>query len=122
MKRRARLMGAAAFALAGAAASAGWDWQYQPLPATYSIYSGALGERAAPTKQDSKLAIAIHGAAAQQMFEAMYPDRPTACSSQPGHRSRRQGQVQCSYRPDAGYRCYIGVDLRTGKSIAGVIC
>lgn len=121
MKRRTALL-MAACVCSLAVASGGWNWEYQPLSATYSIYSGDLGERAAPTKQDSKMAIAISGAAAQQMFDAMYPDRALTCSSQPGYRSRRQGQAQCSYRPEAGYRCYIGLDLRTGRSIAGVVC
>lgn len=52
-------------------ATENWTWQYKPLAATYSIYSGELGERQPPTKNERKLAIAIKGVP-QKRFSIHY--------------------------------------------------
>lgn len=110
--------------LAGAAESPGEE--YKPLNATYSIYSGQMGdERGAPTATDRKLAIAIEGSSAKDIFDSIGPDVRLTCSQEKGDRERRKGEVSCSYAAKGaarGYRCWIGVDLRTGKSIPGVSC
>lgn len=104
-------------------ATENWTWQYKPLAATFSIYSGELGERQPPTKNERKLAIAIKGDAAKEIFDSLYPDSKDAtCTSEDGERLRRKGEVWCSYRPSDGYKCFVGFDLRTGKSIGGGIC
>ena len=48
-----------------------WTWKYKPLAAaTYSIYSGEPGERQAPTQNERKLAIAVKGDAAKEIFDS----------------------------------------------------
>ncbi len=119
----ALVLGASALlSLAYAGDKNGWTWEHKPLKASYSIYSGELGEEAAPTQTDRKLAIEVTGEAAKQIFDSMHPDFKPSCSSEKGDRDRRKGDLYCTYHPNEGYRCFIGINLRTGKSIAGGIC
>lgn len=104
------------------ASESAWTWEFKPLKATYSIYSGDLGERVAPTKAERKLAIAIEGQAAKDIFDSIYPDAKVTCSDEPGERLRSKGKVACIYQPRTGYRCSLGVNLRTGESISGASC
>jgi hypothetical protein len=99
-----------------------WTWDFKPLKAAYSIYSGNLGEREAPTKNERKLAIVIEGQAAKEIFDSIYPDARVTCSDEPGERLRSKGKVSCIYQPRTGYRCSLGVNLRTGESISGASC
>jgi hypothetical protein len=78
------------------AAENSWTWDFKPLRATYSIYSGAPGERDAPTKKERKLAIAIDGQAAKEIFDSIYPDAKVTCSDEPGERVRSKGKVACT--------------------------
>ena len=95
----------------------------KPLKAEYTIYSGGLGDEQAPTKTEHKLAIEFTGQGAKEIFESLYPDaKGVSCSSEKGERLRRKGHVWCSYSPRDSYRCFLGVDLRTGESIAGGSC
>lgn len=109
----------AALAAAGQDTAAG---DSKPLKGSYSIYAGTLGEETAPTKNDRKIAIEITGQPAKEMFESMYPDYQPTCSGEKGDRDRRKGNVYCSFNQGVGYRCFLGIDLRTGKSIAGASC
>jgi hypothetical protein len=104
------------------ATNGNWTWEFKPLKASYSIYSGGLGEREAPTKDERKLAIAIEGDAAKQIFESIYPDAKVTCSDEPGERLRSKGKLACIYQPRTGYRCSLGLNLRTGESISGASC
>ena len=94
----------------------------KPLKAEYTIYSGGLGDEQAPTKDERKLSIEISGQGAKEIFDSMYPDAKVTCSGEVGERLRRKGHVWCSFAPTAGYRCFIGFNLRTGDSIAGGSC
>jgi len=94
----------------------------KPLNADYVIYSGDLGEQLAPTQADRKISISVSGKPAKDIFESIYPDIKVECSIEKGERERRKGNVWCFYMPSRGYRCYLGFDLRTGKSIAGGDC
>lgn len=124
MRRLIVVVGTALLSLAYASDnSATWTGAYKPLVATYSIYSGEPGEREAPTQSERKLAIAIKGDAAKEIFDSLYPDaRETACTDEKGERLRRKGEVWCSYRPSNGYRCFVGFNLRTGESLSGASC
>lgn len=109
-------------ALADAAEQSDWDWRYKPFSATYSIYSGELGERTAPTPTERKLAVRVTGPAAKEIFDSMYPDEKEVCTGEKGARSRSKGNVWCTYHPGQGFTCYFGFDLRTGESIGGASC
>ena len=39
-----------------------------------------------------------------------------------GERLRSKGEVWCIYQPPDSYRYFLGVNLRTGTSIAGASC
>jgi hypothetical protein len=122
--RRIFIGGIAAVMLFSAAyaTDGSWTWDFKPLKAAYSIYSGDLGEREAPTKSERKLAIAIEGQAAKEIFDSIYPDAKVTCSDEPGERLRSKGKIACIYQPRTGYRCSLGVNLRTGESISGASC
>jgi hypothetical protein len=92
------------------------------MKAHYSIYSGEMGDERAPTRTDRKLSVEVGGEAAREIFDSIYPDAKVTCSDEKGQRLRRKGELWCSFSPGSGYRCYLGFDLRTGKSIAGASC
>jgi hypothetical protein len=94
----------------------------RPLTGDYMLYSGTLDEISPPTATDRKIAIELRGRAAKDVFDSIAPDAKAHCSSEKGERLRRRGQLWCMYSPADGYTCFIGVDLRTGQSIAGGIC
>ena len=96
--------------------------QPKPFKAEYTIYSGELGEERPATRADRKLAVEVTGQAAKDIFESMYPDAGVACSDVKGERLRSKKNLWCSYRPNDGYRCYLGFNLRTGDSITGASC
>jgi hypothetical protein len=102
---------------------AGWHEKYKPLKATYLIYSGEPDERAAPTSTDRKIAIIVEGDPAKEIFDSLYPDaKGITCTTEPGERLRRKGDIWCSYRPSGGYRCFLGYNLRNGKPDSGASC
>jgi hypothetical protein len=119
---RILLAGTATFSLGGAATLDAW----RPLQVRYTIFSGyTLGDRDAPTPTDRKLAILVDGQAAKEIFDSIGPDLPSSCSQEKGDHDREKQGVQCTYaarRRAKGYQCWIGIDLRTGKSTATASC
>lgn len=99
---------------------------WRPLQVRYTIFSGdSLGDRFAPTATDRKLTILVDGQAAKEIFDSIGPDMPSSCSDKKGDRDRQKEGVQCHYvarRGAKGYQCWIGVDLRTGKSTPTASC
>lgn len=103
---------------------------WQPLPgATYKIFSGdSVAYSEAPTAQDRKLSIVVKGQAAKEIFDSIGPDERDGCSTTAGDRERNKEAVQCMFTaksandPALGYRCWIGVDLTSGKGIPTVPC
>lgn len=99
---------------------------WRPLQVRYTIFSGgSLADREAPTSTDRKLTILVDGHAAKEIFDSIGPDMPSSCSDEKGNRSREKQGVQCFYtarRGVKGYQCWIGVNLRTGKSIPTASC
>ena len=92
------------------------------MKAKYLIYSGEMGDQRAPTRSDRKLSVTVTGQAAKDIFDSIYPDAKVTCSDEKGERLRGKGELWCAYSPTGGYRCYLGFDLRSGKSIAGASC
>lgn len=96
--------------------------------AIYLIHGGTLADKQVPTTKDRKLSILFDGQSAKQVFDAIGPDLPQTCSGEKGDRSRDKGGIYCSYHAqdkgtkDGPYRCWIGLDLRTGASIGLVSC
>ena len=113
----------ALFSLANAAKP--WDGTYTVFNGKYLIYSGDLGEEAAPTPTDRKAAVVLYGEAAKHLFESIGPDLKDACGSSSGMRARKKGDLDCTYDKDdraSPYACQFGIDLGTGKSMHGAIC
>lgn len=101
-----------------------WTGANRPLTsASYLIYSGEVGNRRPPTSSDKKLAIAIRGQAAKQIFESIGPDvKGVSCSAEDDERMRSKGEIWCSFMPTDGYICFLGFDLRTGQPYPGGSC
>jgi hypothetical protein len=100
-----------------------WSEKYKALNASYLIYSGEPGERAAPTKTDRKIAIIVTGDPAKEIFDSLYPDaKDVTCTTEEGERLRRRGDVWCSYWPSNGYKCFMGFNLRNGQPHSGASC
>jgi len=103
--------------------AAAWSGAWQPLRASYIIYSGELAERSAPTASDRTMTINVEGRAAKEMFESIGPDLAQTCSQEKGDRERGKQGVSCQYSAqDKVYRCWIGLNLRTGASVPTVSC
>lgn len=103
---------------------------WQPLQgATYKIFSGdSVAYSEAPTAEDRKLSIVVKGREAKEIFDSIGPDERDGCSTTKGNRERNKEAVQCMYTardandPTMGYRCWIGIDLKSGKGIPTVSC
>jgi hypothetical protein len=102
--------------------------QWNPLQANYKIHSGGTAYSEPPTKEDSALTVAFRDEAAKQVFEQIGPDIKPVCSDAKGERVREKKGVYCSYTPrlenpkNSHYRCWIGIDLRTGEGDVRVSC
>jgi hypothetical protein len=118
------ILGASAlFSLAYAAKP--WDGTYTAFKGEYLIYSGDLGEEAAPIPTDRKAAFMLQGEVARNLFESIGPDLKDACGVSSGMRVRQKGDLDCTYLKDSKtspYVCHFGINLRTGKSTYGSIC
>lgn len=101
-----------------------WTPVYKKLNGTYLIYGGELGDTFKPTPDNKKIAIAIEGPGAKSLFDAIGPDIKNICGTEDGTRIREKdnGSLACSRSKRGEYQCHFGFDLRTGKSIGGIIC
>jgi hypothetical protein len=116
---------AALTVVASVAVADNWQLAYHPAQAEYAIYGGGLGDPVAPAKGDRKVAFAIHGNAAKDIFDSMGPDKPDRCSSESGTQLRSQDHDRLTCTLDGGngqYSCYFGFDLKSGKSVGGSVC
>lgn len=102
---------------------------WKPLQgAIYKFHSGIVADRTPPTATDRKLTVLIDGKAAREVFDSIGPDVAGTCSGEQGDRVRDKKGVHCSYSArlddpkDTHYRCWIGVNLRTGDTVGTVSC
>lgn len=101
---------------------------WNSLQAEYKIHSGGTAYSELPTKADSALSVAFVDEAARQVFEQIGPDVKNICSSAKDERVREKKGVLCSYTPrlenpkNPHYRCWIGINLRTGEGDVRVSC
>lgn len=96
----------------------------RPLNGNYQVYGGSLSDMLPPTPTDRNLTFQFEGKTAKDFFDYIGPDvkKEKACTSDPDYRERRRGDLLCAYWKDSGYRCFLGLDLRSGKSSNGSIC
>jgi hypothetical protein len=105
--------------------AADWSGEWKPFRASYTIYSGELTEREAPKPADRTMTIAVEGPPAKEIFDSIAPDIHPACGNEKGDRGRRKKGVDCVYSAHGaakGYRCWIGINLRSGDSVPTVSC
>jgi hypothetical protein len=103
--------------------------QWHQLQAEYKIHSKGTAYSELPTKTDSAFTVAFKGEAARQLFEQIGPDLKDGCGvSEKGDRERRKKGALCLYETrldsptDSHYRCWIGIDLRTGEGDVRTSC
>ncbi len=103
--------------------------RWNPLQAEYKIHSGDTAYSELPSKVDRALTVSFNGDAAKQLFDQIGPDVKDRCgSSAQGDRERRKKGALCLYETqldsptDSHYRCWIGIDLRTGEGDVRVSC
>lgn len=108
-----------------AATAKEWDGMYSPSKSSYLLYSGDPGEKEAPKPGQQKLSLMMEGQLAENLFHSIGPDKKQACGASTGVRIRTRGDVTCAFDRELKsepYTCFIGVDLKTGKSIRGETC
>lgn len=94
------------------------------LQGTYHVFGGTIGDQLPPTPTDRNLAFRFEGQTAKDLFEYIGPDvkKEKACTDDPAYRERRRGHLLCVHWSDTGYRCFLGLNLKTGKSDDGGVC
>jgi hypothetical protein len=102
--------------------------EWNPLGANYKIHSGGTAYSELPTKDDSALSVAFRDEAAKQVFDQIGPDVKPICNEGPGYRVREKKGVYCSYTArlenpaNSHYRCWVGINLRTGEGDVRISC
>lgn len=107
------------------AAPVAWDGSYSSFSGNYLIYSNDLDEKAPPTTKDRRVSFAVAGALAKKMFESIGPDQKDACGASTDLRIRNRGDLSCTFDladKKSPYTCHFGLNLKSGKSIAGSTC
>jgi hypothetical protein len=101
---------------------------WRSFAGVYKIHSGGIADRAPATSQDRRLTVNFDGKTAQEVFDSLGPDLATTCSGEAGDRARQKQGITCMYTAqdakskDGPYRCWIGLNLRTGESIPTSSC
>lgn len=102
--------------------------EWNPLHANYKIHSGDTAYSELPTKDDRAVTVAFRDEAARRVFEQIGPDVRPVCDDTKGNRVREKKGVYCSFTAhlenpaNSQYRCWIGIDLRTGEGDVRVSC
>lgn len=114
------MVGAAATAI-GADQALG---DHRKLEGVYRIYGGGLGDPVAPSAKDRKVMFSVTGGAAHELFDALGPDKKDVCTAGSGTRvrARDNDNLFCMRSAEGEYSCNFGFDLRSGKSIGGIVC
>lgn len=101
---------------------------WAPLRGQFIIHAGHATYAESPTSAHSTITVAFEGKPAKGVFDQMGPDAKLRCSTETGDRERRNKGALCTFTAKLGapseshYRCWIGVDLRTGEGNQGVSC
>ncbi|MES2742393.1 MAG: hypothetical protein V4754_15795 [Pseudomonadota bacterium] len=102
--------------------------QWNPLHARYKIHSGDTADSTLPTKIDSAFSAVFADESAKQVFDQIGPDVKPVCDDTNGYRERRKKGVFCTFTPrlknpeNSHYRCWIGINLRTGAGDVRTSC
>jgi hypothetical protein len=98
------------------------DSKQDKLTGGYIVYSGEMGDWSLPTADDAKVAIEFTGPLAQAMFRGIGSAGKSRSCSDDGE-TRKRGDIVCTRMIKGGETsCYVGYDIKRGKSIGGIIC
>jgi hypothetical protein len=111
-------------AIAGAAGADQPLGPHRKLEGVYRVYGGGLGDPIAPTAKDKKVMFSVTGRAARELFDTLGPDKKDVCTAGNGTRvrARDNDNLYCMRSAEGEYSCNFGFDLRSGKSIGGIVC
>ena len=99
------------------------DYKFPKLSGSYLEYSGELGETRPPTRRDMQLSIEIDGRLAYDMFRALPATSATEDCAPEGTILRFKNDISCELTKGTNSaRCFVGLDLKTGRSTVGAIC
>lgn len=102
--------------------AASQDEAHGKFSGEYTFYSLHLGDTGPPTKKDTKLNIWMSGSFAAQLYRRLGNEaQGQSCSDSVD--IREKGNLVCSrVRATGEVNCGLGFDLRSGKSVLGMIC
>jgi hypothetical protein len=102
---------------------------WKPLQgAVYKFHSGIVSDAAPPTANERRLTFLVDGQTAKEIFDSIGPDFPETCTDAKGDRHRRKKGIVCYYTAqdekdkDGPYRCWIGMNLKTGDTVGTIAC
>lgn len=124
MRRTSMLLVLSLGAVAVSVAAEDTLGSHKKITGVYRIYGGGLGDPVAPSEKDKKVMFSIDGKTAKELFDAIGPDKKNVCTEGTGYRVRTKDDEHlfCSRTAKGEYFCNFGFDLRTGKSIGGIVC
>ena len=98
--------------------------EFGSMEAQYLLYSGAIGDPMPVEQHNAKLALAITGEAAEEIFQQIGPDLKDECDAGNESRFRTNDNVSvaCQYHLQDGYLCYLGIDLVKGMPVNASVC
>ena len=96
--------------------------EFKPLHGSYMIYGGGLGDPWEPTLGDASIAVSVKGSAAKAIFDQLGRDVKDDCTAGTGIRIRRRAELECLKEKTGEYSCHFGFNLKSGKSIGGILC
>jgi hypothetical protein len=95
---------------------------------SYKFHSGVVADGTPPIASDSRLTFLVEGKTAKELFDSIGPGHPDICGDEKRDQERRRKGIACFYTAkdekdkDGPYRCWIGLDLRTGNTINTITC
>jgi hypothetical protein len=102
---------------------------WKPLRgAVYKFHLGIVADATPPTSSERRLTVLVDGKTAKEIFDSIGPDYPETCTGAKGDRHRRKKGIVCFYTAedekdkDGPYRCWIGMDLKTGDTVGTISC
>jgi len=111
----------AILAIACASTAAGAD--YRPLQGTYMVGGQTLIDPPQSEAQDTHFYLDLEGTAARDLYKALKAKAQDGVCGEPGDLTKRSGGVQCTMvKGGKEYHCAFGVELKTQRVVAGVVC
>ena len=96
---------------------------YQPLQGSYKVGGQTLYDPPESEPQDTHFYVDLEGNAARDLYNALKAKPLDRVCGEPGDLTKRSGGVQCTkVKGGEEYHCAFGVELKTQRVVAGVVC